>query len=128
MAHSQSLGIDTPDMIWHQDVKVLQQVLKAALAANGSGDANKVNIVNIGQIVVGNKIAGGQNGKPLSPSALLEAVLEHLPEPRMQGLLDMAIQLAVERHKTQRQAAGWLGISERSIRDKIKRALPERTR
>jgi hypothetical protein len=102
-----------PEMIWHQDNKILQQVIKQLL---DSGEGNNINLITVGQVFLGE----GDS----SPSKMLEKILDLLPEPRMKNLVDMATNVALGKFKASRHAAGYLGVAERTMRYKEK-ALKE---
>ena len=120
-----------------QDLQIFQQTIKAALADN-SGDS-KIVVNYIGQIRIGTQetevreeaIPKQLEVQPVEEIAQalprgirrvalleyhydgLEKILENMPKPRLDALIQSAVTIAVKRNKTRNKAADWLGM-ERS--------------
>ena len=93
-----------PDVKMEQDQKIAQQVIDRAIRSNKE---IAINVFNIGQI---NNL-GNQN----NDNNVLKKYLESIPQPRLFNLNKDVISLALADHETQKDAAEWLGISQRAI-------------
>ena len=92
----------TPDMIWHQDTKILQQIV--SLLKNT--DNPTLNVVSIGQIL---------ENPSIDSKKLLWGYIESLPQPRLSNLVKKVFELALEGHETKVKAAAWLGVTPRVL-------------
>lgn len=96
------MEIKNPDMIWHQDTKVLQQIV--SLLKNT--DNPTLNVVSIGQIM---------ENPSMDPEQLLCDYVESLPQPRLLNLMRKIFELALKKHKRKMDAAHWLGVTPRVL-------------
>ena len=103
-----------PDIKLIQDVKVMQGVVNTALKSNPEASI----VLNmVGQIV--NQPAPEIDIDAVlancSGERLLAAILKRTPEPRMRNLELASLRIALKRHPLQKDAAQFLGLSQRAM-------------
>jgi hypothetical protein len=100
-----------------QDIKIVQQIVKDVLHSR-SGEGVTLNVVNIGQILhsYSQRNLALPDLQYLPPKELdLRKFVDALPEPRLDSLIRIAYEIALKSFEYQKDAACWLGISERTM-------------
>ncbi len=92
--------------------KISQAFLKNL--QNGNPDVNQINLIMVAQAGDNNSVGGVREILKQEPFNF-ETFLESMPEPRLQNLITLAIETAIEKFRYNSRAAGWLGISIRTI-------------
>ena len=113
----------------NQDLQIFQQLIKTATE---NPENSGINIVYIGQVRIGTQeIENTDIPSSTIPATMtpvtnnikriglqeydyegLEKILENLPTPRFDALLNAAITIALKLNKNQRDASDWLGVKE----------------
>ncbi len=91
-----------------QDSKFLNQIFSNLSSHNAGG----MSVAVIGELAIYN---GGKQGD-------LYSILENLPEPRLESLKDLAIQVVRSRIPVVTEAAKFLGVSYRTITGRTAKA------
>ena len=87
-----------------QDLRFLQQFF-GKIPDHG----NQIVVVNVGEI------SGASNGESKESSFGLIEYIESLPQPRLKNLMREACRVSIEKYRTQRAGAAFLGTTRRVI-------------
>lgn len=99
-------------------IRIENKISQGVLAKLGTDFHSKINIINVGQVNI-----GPSGTKVIDEETLhntLSNILNLLPEPRLDSLINLAINVAIRNTGGKSQAARYLGRTARGLSNRLK--------
>ncbi len=100
-----------------QDPKIIQQIL-----GKFPDHGNQINVIMIGQMNQEATVKEAPQHEINSETLL--SYVDSLPEPRIKSLVSNMMLFATAKYNTEEEAAKWLGISSRTMRNYKRKEIP----